>query len=351
MKIDSNQELAVRFNDKHKTFHVSRLRFPPKKQQFLIIFPQILNITKKSLRYKYNFKIILYVYRYTSTKNHFMKIFKLFTPVILAIVLFSTGSQIASCVKETIIRDTITIIKKDTLTIIDSSACYDLKDGLVAWYNFNNGGLKDSSGNNNDIIFNTAAKTTDRFGKANNAYSFNGSSSYMKANNSTSLNPQKISIMAIVKISGFYSGTCHANNILSKGTPDYVTGFYYLRFEDTDNNCNTTDFNKEVFRAGFGDNNGTYARSDTNFVKTNQWYNVIYTYDGVDSKLYINGVLKDVKRQAAQTTGNSDELFIGRHKDNSNAFPYWFNGAIDEIRVYNKALCAGEIKLLNTLTD
>ena len=56
----------------------------------------------------------------------------------------------------------------------------NLKDGLMAYYNFNGGNLNDSSGLNNNIVFNNAVKTTDRFGKANNAYLFDGSSSYMQ---------------------------------------------------------------------------------------------------------------------------------------------------------------------------
>ena len=84
------------------------------------------------------------------------------------------------------LKDTLTINTRDTinttdtLTIVDSinCSCYDLTDGLIAYYNFNNGNLDDSSGHGNNIIFNNATKTTDRFGRANNAYLFNGTSTY-----------------------------------------------------------------------------------------------------------------------------------------------------------------------------
>jgi hypothetical protein len=49
----------------------------------------------------------------------------------------------------------------------------NLKNGLVACYPFN-ANAKDESGNGNNGTVNGATLTTDRFGKANSAYSFNG---------------------------------------------------------------------------------------------------------------------------------------------------------------------------------
>ncbi len=88
-------------------------------------------------------------------------------------VFFSMQTHLSSCQKEVIkndtlyLKDTITIHIRDTinprdiLTIIDSinCSCYNLNDGLVAYYNFNNGNLNDSSGNGNNIIFSNAVKT------------------------------------------------------------------------------------------------------------------------------------------------------------------------------------------------
>jgi hypothetical protein len=51
----------------------------------------------------------------------------------------------------------------------------NLKNGLVACYPFNTY-ANDESGNGNNGIVNGATLTTDRFGKANSAYNFNGSS-------------------------------------------------------------------------------------------------------------------------------------------------------------------------------
>ncbi len=55
----------------------------------------------------------------------------------------------------------------------------NLKNGLVACYPFN-ANAKDESGNGNNGTVNGATLTADRFGKANSAYSFNGSSQFIE---------------------------------------------------------------------------------------------------------------------------------------------------------------------------
>lgn len=79
------------------------------------------------------------------------------------------------------------------------------------------------------------------------------------------------------------------------------------------------------------------------------WYTVIYTYENGISKLYVNGVLVNTLNCTAVFTPNNQELYIGKHGD--PAFPYNFKGVIDEIRIYKKALCEGEVKQLNILKD
>lgn len=92
-----------------------------------------------------------------------------------------------------------------------------------------------------------------------------------------------------------------------------------MRFANYGLACNVpTDITKEQFSGTFGDNTpygaATAAIADTVFAKTNRWYNLVYTYDGNISKTYINGVM-------------------------------------DEIRIYDRPLCGGEVKLLTKLKD
>jgi hypothetical protein len=282
-----------------------------------------------------------------------MKLVKVLSATILVYLLFfATTTQFVACQKETIYD---TVVVKDTVTIRDTvdCNCYDLKDGLVAWYNFKGGNLNDSSGKNNHIVFNNAVKTADRFGNANGAYLFNGTSSYMRVTNSTSINPATaITLTAFIKVNGFYTGTCHGNHIFNKayGT-DYMNGHYGLYFSDF--NCGgPVDITKERFSGIFGNNgNGAApaAVSDSVFVQTGKWYGLVYTCENGNSKLYINGELKDSRQAAFSFIANPADLFIGK-MDNAQ-YPYWFNGVIDDIRIYNRALCAGEVKQLNRSKD
>lgn len=275
---------------------------------------------------------------------------------VFIVILFSLGANFSSCKKQ-VITDTVfikdTINTKDTIHIIDSvnCNCYDLSDGLVAYYNFNNGTLNDSSGNNNAIVFNNAVKTTDRNGNANNAYLFNGTSSYMQVKSSATLNPSNITLSAIVKLNGFYPGKCHGNQILQKGTVDQDPGVYSLRVTDLYTDCAiTADTAKEEIGGFYGDYGSSSNVYDTaDYIKTNRWVNVVYTFDGKQSKIYIDGQLKRTTIANAVFTATSEDLFIGRAE--SSEYPYWFNGVIDDVRIYNKALCAGAVKQLYSLKN
>ncbi len=233
------------------------------------------------------------------------------------------------------------------LTGLDTTALtvlYDVQSGLVAYYNFNGGSLNDGSGYGNNITFNNATQTSDRFGNANNAYLFNGTSNYMQVPNSASLNPNNITLMAIFQVNDYYHGLCHVNQLFGKGTPDNIDGFYALRFSDFVLNCtDSLDTNNEKFLGAFS---GAGGAPDTPLVKTGQWYNLVFTYDGNDAKLYLNGELKGSWQITVSFVANSHDIFIGRHEDNIQ-YPYWFNGVIDEIRIYNRALPQGAVKQLS----
>ena len=167
--------------------------------------------------------------------------------------------------------------------------------------------------------------------------------------NDLSLNPTNITLFAIIKVNGFYQGTCHANQILGKGSPDNVQGYYTLRFTDSTHTCTgPPNTNIEIFYGEFGNNvpQGSDAGAATHdVVKTGQWYKLAFTYDGKESRIYVNGILADKRQRKVAFTANSQNLFIGKHED--PLYPYYFNGVIDEIRIYNHAICESGIKELS----
>ncbi|MEO9005195.1 MAG: LamG-like jellyroll fold domain-containing protein, partial [Ginsengibacter sp.] len=228
-----------------------------------------------------------------------------------------------------------------------SSLCFgqvNLNLGLKAYYPFS-GNANDLSGNNNNPVFNNATLVPDRFGNSNSAYHFNGTSSYMKILNSPTINfTNQLSICAWVKPQGFYTGPCHGNSIMMKGDADYLTGNYFLRYDDGYstgyNNCSTSTV--DMLSQNFY---GSGSPGYTPYIQANQWYSVILTYDGATAKLYVNCELKVSVPQVSTTFTNSYDLYLGSL--NNASFPYWLNGDLDEVRIYNRALTVDEVKVLS----
>jgi len=221
----------------------------------------------------------------------------------------------------------------------------NLKLGLKAYYPFS-GNAKDESGNNNHPVFNNARLAADRFGNPRSAYHFDGASTYMKILNSPSLNTSnKLSLCAWVRPQGFYSGKCHGNSIIMKGDTDYLTGNYLMRFDDNaytnGNNCYGT---VDKAHQNFYGLAMTPSPGYSPYIKPNQWYSVILTHDGNRVKLYIDCKLVAVNPQQGATFSNSYDLFLGRLNDGS--FPYWFNGDMDEVRIYDRVLNTDEVNTL-----
>ncbi len=220
----------------------------------------------------------------------------------------------------------------------------DLNNGLIAYYPFN-GNANDASGNGNNPIFNNATLTSDYYGKANSAYHFNGVDNYIEVPNSNSLNTgNAISICAWVKPTGFYYGPCHGNNVLMKGNTDSDSGIYFIRFDDalyTGTNCRV-EIPDTIHQTYYGSSIGLSPIQDTPFAQKNIWHSVVYTYDGIDARLYIDcNLILDTKVSGLNFTNTSD-LFLGRLNDIN--FPYWLNGDLDEVRIYNRPLNADEVK-------
>ena len=66
------------------------------------------------------------------------------------------------------------------------------------------------------------------------------------------------------------------------------------------------------------------------------WQYFVFTYDGARLKLYLNAVLVNSRALTGEIETNFNNLFIG----------YNFNGFIDELKIYNRALSPKEVILL-----
>ena len=70
------------------------------------------------------------------------------------------------------------------------------------------------------------------------------------------------------------------------------------------------------------------------------WVHLAATYDGAMQRLYVNGVQVASRAQTGTITVTTNALRIG----GSTTMGQYFNGTIDEVRVYNRALVAAEIQ-------
>ena len=76
----------------------------------------------------------------------------------------------------------------------------------------------------------------------------------------------------------------------------------------------------------------------------NVWQHVAVTYDGSETKLYLDGVVNNSTPSTGSLFVNNTPLIIGAlNTPTPPTGGYQFNGIIDEVRIYNNALTQNEI--------
>ena len=200
-----------------------------------------------------------------------------------------------------------------TATITVSGAA----SGLRAAYALDEGSgstAGDSSGNGQNGTISGATWVAGRYGQALN---FTGSNVVTLGDVDLT---GSFTVMGWLQTRSLYSGTCGAFIMKAR---DY--GF---------------ELCSGVMRAQLGSGTAFIATATQTWTSAdlNVWKHVAMTYDGSTLRLYVNGVLAS---SAAGTHGtNNNPLVLGQW---SLGTEYW-NGLIDEVRVYTRALTAGEIQ-------
>jgi Concanavalin A-like lectin/glucanases superfamily/Ig-like domain CHU_C associated/PKD domain/CHU_C Type IX secretion signal domain len=215
----------------------------------------------------------------------------------------------------------------------------DLTNGLVACYSFS-GNANDGSGNNNNGTANGPVLVDDRFGTAQSAYQFNGFSNFISVpsnafrNNNYSyaawVNPSVIPQLGdvgnIISI-GDGGGQHQALNLANV----YATSGY-------------VGWNAGGFNNGFP---GTTSATSGIIPTVNQWYHLVSTRDDNFIKLYLNGVLVASAGTNGTTPyyGSPTFLNIGARSSGGQQF----NGTIDDVAFYSRALSDQEVLKLYTV--
>ena len=92
--------------------------------------------------------------------------------------------------------------------------------------------------------------------------------------------------------------------------------------------------------------NNTIVGSFRTYAPLGNWNHVCCTFDGVDSKIYINGILRETwtatpTPYVVDYSGNVGNLTIGRRSYANSGF---FRGRIDEVGLFNAALTSSQIE-------
>ncbi|MBU4397682.1 LamG domain-containing protein, partial [Patescibacteria group bacterium] len=204
----------------------------------------------------------------------------------------------------------------------------------IAHWTFNEGlgtTAYDESDHNNDGTLTNMDPATDWVsGKFNGALDFDGDNDYINAGSDDSLdNLNEFTYTVWLYPRG--RGENNEARIFDKrsSNPGFETQittdyeFFAIR------NCNTTN---------------AMARTPDNTLKINQWQHLVVTYTNNDINIFVNGILQQNDQNSDCEGGLADDssetLFIGNYSTPIRTF----DGLIDEVKIYNYALTADQVK-------
>lgn len=214
-----------------------------------------------------------------------------------------------------------------------------LNDGLAGWWNLDGNG-DDSSGNMNNGTVIGAVPTQDRFGYANSALLFDGNSSYVTIPDAPDLRPSNaITFTAWFKPTAFNLGTFSWPAVLKKAMPPNQGDGYGME------TLFVYESRPEMSAVVVLPSALPQAHLPMPTDPTDKWYFAAGVYDGSQVSLYLyDGQSWAVNSQngSGNIQNSLGELWIGADPSNPGSARS-FNGAIDDVRIWDRALSAEEI--------
>lgn len=213
------------------------------------------------------------------------------------------------------------------IVVQDSS---NISTGIpLAFYPFN-GNAYDESGNDFNGMVQGAVSTSDRWGKPEQAYYFNGTFALIQIPNETALNFQDaITVSFWMKIDEFFSRESY---VISHGS--------------WQNRWKVSIGDLKKLRWTVNTNIGIKDLDSQIALDKNVYYNVTVLFDGAQLKIYINGQLDNSVSHTGKIKTTNIDLTIAQELPNSD---YNFKGVLDDIRIYDYDLTEEEI--INVFND
>lgn len=212
-------------------------------------------------------------------------------------------------------------------------------EGLVAWWPLDEAmgtTVADASGNANTGAVHGA---TWGEGRSGTGLAFNGDEDFVAVANSVSLNVQSSLTLALWNRSGSQQPWSYA---LAK-PHNSEAGIFWIGAGSDGTTLNVG------IRHGANDDDLTILAYDAPFVFDDRWHHIAVTFDGSHVRLYVDGGELSSKRAKADALhSNGQGVSLGRY--NAESGLYW-QGALDDVRIYARALPAAEVKALAGNTD
>ena len=167
---------------------------------------------------------------------------------------------------------------------------------------------------------------------------FNGSSQYVSGN-------EALSTYSFVQNSGVFTvsawiktaSNSASQTIVSNNCTTVEKGFYFGY-----NNVGNKELNIQIYN-GINGQTAINSLSSSNVITDTNWHHVLAVGNGTNVTFYVDGVSKGGSSSISNlTSGNSTRVInIGRY--NGPTVGGYFNGSVDDVRIYNYALSPTEI--------
>ncbi|MCU0913100.1 MAG: LamG domain-containing protein [Planctomycetes bacterium] len=200
---------------------------------------------------------------------------------------------------------------------------------LIGWWPLDEGSgtiAMDASGKGNDAKLQGDPQWV-QDGRLGAAVKFNGTSDYLAVPDSDSLDIKgdRLTLAAWIR------GNAWATSHIVRKIPDTGTGsIYFIRVQST------------LLRGDLATPTGTIVVQGKTPLRVQEWVHAALVYDGAEGRIYVNGVLDGQAVVSGKIAESNNELRIGRGEPAG-----YFNGSIDDVRIYNRALTVAEIKQLD----
>ena len=208
-------------------------------------------------------------------------------------------------------------------SLVTSNTAFSQEEGLVGWWKFDETSgtnAVDSSGYGNNGTLNGGNRVAGRLG---GALELNGTSDYVDCGNDAIFDiTEQITLASWINAGALGNG--QHQHFVGKGNNSYVI-----------KQSSANNFEVVIYIGGW-----KVATTPLNATFNNVWHHVAGTYDGSQIKAYIDGELITTTNQTGNININTDNVMIGT-RDGTR---WYFDGLVDDVRIYNRALSDIEIK-------